>query len=297
MSMSTPEFTTLQQALEWAEQQFTAADLCFGQGTDSAWDEAVWLALHTLHLPYDSPKEVGAIVLDETQQAMLLTIFRRRISERIPAAYLTQQAFFAGHEFYVDQRVIIPRSPIAELINQHFEPWINPDKVTRILDLCCGSGCIAIACAYAFPNAQVDAVDISADALAVAEINVAQHHMQQQVTLIQSDLLQALAGKKYDIIVTNPPYVDAHDMATCPEEFHWEPELALAAGTDGLQCADQILAQAKAHLTEHGILILEVGNSAPALEAKYPRLPFTWLHFEHGGEGVALLTAQELVDL
>ncbi|MBX9721869.1 MAG: HemK family protein methyltransferase, partial [Candidatus Obscuribacterales bacterium] len=155
--------------------------------------------------------------------------------------------------------------------------------------------CIAIACAYAFPNAQVDAVDISADALAVAEINVAQHQMQQQVTLIQSDLFQALAGKKYDIIVTNPPYVDAHDMATCPEEFHWEPELALAAGTDGLQCADKILAQAKAHLTDQGILILEVGNSAPALEAKYPRIPFTWLEFEHGGEGVALLTAQELV--
>lgn len=292
--MSTVEFTTIKQALEWAEQAFTKAELSFGQGTDNAWDEAVWLTLHTLHMPLDSGHEALTVSLDETEQEMLLTVFRRRISEKIPAAYLTGQAIFAGHAFYVDERVIIPRSPIAELINHHFQPWIAENKVTRILDLCCGSACIAIACAHAFPNATVDALDLDDDALAVAKINVAQHQLTDRVQVIKSDLFDQVAGQQYDIVVTNPPYVDAEDMADRPEEFCWEPEQALAAGHDGLACADIILAKAKQHLTADGILILEVGNSAGALEEKYPKLPFIWLEFEHGGDGVVLLQAQAL---
>ncbi len=292
--MQLNEFTTLGEALQWAEAEFTNAGLYFGHGTDSAWDEAVWLTLHSLHLPLDTGDDVLPMVLDETQQEMLLTVFRRRISEKIPAAYLTQQAFFAGHEFYVDQRVIIPRSPIAELINNHFQPWIAEDNVTTILDLCCGSACIAIACAHAFPTAQVDALDIDDDALAVAQLNCDKHQLTDRINVIKSDLFAEVAGKKYDVIVTNPPYVDANDMASRPEEYHWEPDQALEAGDDGLQFADSILAHAKAHLTAHGILILEVGNSAEALEQKYARLPIIWLEFEHGGHGVGLLYARDL---
>lgn len=191
--------------------------------------------------------------------------------------------------------MIIPRSPIAELINNEFEPWVEPTQVKRILDLCCGSACIAIACAHAFPNALVDATDIDDDALAVAKINVEHHQLADRVNLVKSDLFSALPKQQYDIIVTNPPYVDAQDMADRPDEFHWEPELALTAGDDGLACADIILAQAKKYLTPKGILILEVGNSADALADKYPNLPFIWLEFENGGEGVALLHAHELI--
>lgn len=288
------EFNTIGDALNWAEAEFTNASLYFGHGTDNAWDEAVWLTLHTLGLPLNSGKELLSIPLDETQQEMLLTIFRRRISEKIPAAYLTNQTIFAGHEFYVDQRVIIPRSPIAELINNQFQPWVEPENVKNILDLCCGSACIAIACAYAFPNAHVDAADIDADALAVANINVEKHALNKQVSVIQSDLFNNLKNKKYDVIVTNPPYVDQNDMHERPEEYRWEPDHALEAGDDGLQFADIILAQAKTHLTENGILILEVGNSAEALDEKYSHLPIVWLEFEHGGHGVAFLRASDL---
>lgn len=287
--MNTAEFTTVEEALLWAEREFTQAELFYGHGTDNAWDEAAWLLMTSLGM-----KELVNVPLDETQQEMLLTLFRRRINEKIPAAYLLNQAFFAGHEFYVDERVIIPRSPIAELILKKIQPWISAKKVNRILDLCCGSACIAIACAYEFPDAQVDAVDIDNDALAVAKINIEKHHLHERVNLIKSDLFAGLEGKQYDIIVTNPPYVDAEDMADMPEEFNKEPALALAAGEDGLACADIILAQAKQHLTDQGILILEVGNSAAALEAKYPKLPFIWLDFEQGGDGVALLYAKDL---
>jgi len=292
--MSTVEFSTIGEALHWAEQAFIKADCYFGHGTDSAWDEAVWLTLHTLALPLDSGKELLNTPLDETQQEMLLTIFRRRISEKIPAAYLTKQTIFAGHEFYVDQRVIIPRSPIAELINNQFQPWVEPDAVHRLLDLCCGSACIAIACAYAFPDAHVDATDIDLDALAVAKINVEKHNLNERVSLIQSDLFAQIATEKYDVIVTNPPYVDKQDMTDRPEEYRWEPDHALEAGEDGLQFADIILAQAKQHLTENGILIFEVGNSAEALDEKYAHLPIVWLAFEHGGHGVGLLRAADL---
>lgn len=287
--MNTAEFTTVEEALLWAEHEFTRAELFYGHGTDNAWDEAAWLLMASL-----SMKELVNVPLDETQQEIVLTLFRRRINEKIPAAYLLNQAFFAGREFYVDERVIIPRSPIAELIQKHFQPWVALDRVKNILDLCCGSACIAIACAYEFPNSIVDAVDIDDDALAVAKINLEKHHMLDQVHLIKSNLFASLEGKCYDIIVTNPPYVDAEDMADMPAEFHHEPALALAAGKDGLLCADIILAQAKKHLTEDGILILEVGNSAAALEAKYPKLPFIWLEFEFGGDGVALLRAKDL---
>lgn len=292
--MQNSTFSTLGAALDWAESEFIKADLYFGHGTDNAWDEAVWLVLATLNLPLDSGSDILDRALSQSEQDQIAVLIRRRVDERIPVAYLLKQAFFAGYPFYVDERVIIPRSPIAELILNHFQPWIPETQVHQILDLCCGSACIGIACAHAFPTASVDAVDIDNDAMAVAKINVDQHALSERINLIHSNLFTGLAGKRYDIIVCNPPYVDAEDMQDCPEEYRWEPELALAAGADGLIFADHILAVAKNYLTEHGILILEVGNSAAALEAKYPRLPFIWLEFEYGGAGVCLLHAYDL---
>ncbi len=285
---------TLQQALEYAEHAFEQAGLYYGHGTDNAWDEAVWLTFHTLAIPYDSDRSVLSRELTVAEKTALENLYQQRITSRKPAAYLLQEAWFCGLPFYVDERVIVPRSPIAELIEEYFHPWFSADKVPHILDLCCGSACIAIACAHAFPEAPIDAVDIDEAVLAVAAINVEKHGLQEQVTLIQSDLFAAISDRKYDIIVANPPYVDAEDIADLPEEFHHEPRLALASGDDGLDCAKQIIAQAKQHLTDDGILILEVGNSALALEQQFPCLPLIWLEFARGGHGVALIYARDL---
>ncbi|EEX36679.1 hypothetical adenine-specific methylase yfcB [Vibrio metschnikovii CIP 69.14] len=219
----------------------------------------------------------------------------KRINERTPIAYLTNKAWFCGLEFFVDERVLVPRSPIGELIQAQFSPWLL-DEPTRIMDLCTGSGCIAIACAYAFPEAEVDAIDISADALQVAEQNIQDHGLEQQVFPIRSDLFRDLPKEQYDIIVTNPPYVDQEDMNSLPDEFKHEPELGLAAGTDGLKLARRILANAPHYLTDNGILVCEVGNSMIHLVDQYPNIPFTWLEFENGGHGVFLLTKQQLLD-
>ncbi len=281
--------------LVWLEGEFDAAQLYFGHGTDNAWDEAVMLAAHVMQLPVDVGREALSLTLDAQQCQRLAELAEQRLKQRMPAAYLIHEAWFAGMPFYVDQRVLIPRSPLAELIMQGFTPWVEPDKVTNILDLCTGSACIAIACAKAFPDANVVASDISSDALAVATMNVERYVLQEQVQLVKSDVFAEIQPQAFDVIVSNPPYVDARDMADLPQEYHFEPRQGLAAGETGLDIVDTILAQARDYLAPHGILIVEVGNSQDALIERYPNLPFMWLAFASGGDGVFLLTAQQLV--
>lgn len=291
------ELSTLRDYLRWAISRFNEAGLYYGHGTDNAWDEAVALILHTLHLPHDINPQMLDAKLTLAEREGLYKILRRRIDERVPLAYLTNEMWFAQMPFYVDERVLVPRSPIAELIENQFQPWIEADSVHSILDLCTGSGCIAIACANYFPDAQVDAADISHDALAVAKINVLKHKLEDQVKLYQGDLFKPLGDKKYDLIVSNPPYVDAEDMASLPKEFRHEPELGLAAGALGLDIVIQILKQAIKHLNPNGILVVEVGNSEHALADAFPDVPFTWLEFQRGDGGVFLLTAEQLQEI
>ncbi len=285
---------TITDFIRWGASIFKQSELYYGHGNSSAIDEAAYLVLHTLNLEPDTHSVYFSSRLTEHEKNALIDIIYRRAEEKIPAAYLTNESWFAGLSFYVDERVLVPRSPIAELIQKHYEPWIDVDNVENILDLCTGSGCIAIANAYYFPHAVVDAVDISQDALDVVLLNIKRHHLMEQVSIIQSDLFSNLADKKYDIIVSNPPYVDANDMASMPAEFHSEPEIGLAAGEDGLELVIPMLEQASEHLTENGILIVEVGNSDYALQERYPDLPFYWLEFEHGGQGIFLLTKEQL---
>ena len=288
------ELKTIRDYIRLATTKFNAAGLYYGHGTDNAWDEAFALVLHTLHLPHDiSPVVLDANLLDE-ERKKLAELIDLRIDKRIPVPYLTHEAYFSGLSYYVDDRVLIPRSPIAELIENHFEPWIENDHVHHILDLCTGSACIAIACAKAFPEAEVTASDISADALAVAKINVLRDAVEDQVQLIQSDLFTALPKKKYDIIVSNPPYVSTEEMFELPNEYKHEPALALSAGTQGLDAALQILKQAGQYLEPYGILVVEVGNSEYALAEQFPDIPFMWLEFQRGGGGVFMLTAEQL---
>lgn len=288
------DLRTVRDFVRWGMSLFKAADLHHGHGMPSALDEAAYLVLHALHLPPDLHDSWFDVRLTHSERRSVAALLARRVRERLPAPYLTGEAWFAGLPFHVDQRVLVPRSPIAELIENRFEPWVDSTRVERILDLCTGSGCIAVACAAAFPDAAVDGSDISADALAVAAANVERHHMGGQVRLVQSDLFSELHGERYDVIVSNPPYVDAVDMAALPPEFRHEPQGALAAGEDGLDLVRIILSQAADHLMPGGILVVEVGNSAAALEEAFPEVPFTWLEFERGEAEVFLLDAQQL---
>jgi ribosomal protein L3 glutamine methyltransferase len=285
---------TIRDYIRWAASRFTQADVSFGHGTTTALDEAAALVLHTIHQPYNLADAYLQSVLTLAECQAVIDMIDRRINERIPAAYLTHEAIFAGLSFYVDKRVLVPRSPIAELIEQRFAPWVEEEQVERILDLCTGSACIAIACAYAFANADVDAVDLSTDALAVAEINVAKHQMDDAVTLYQSDLFNELPDTRYDIIVSNPPYVCIEEWDRLPAEYRAEPDMGFKGGDSGLDIVLRILVDADQYLTEQGILIVEVGSSAETLQNAFPDVPFFWLNFERGGDGVFLLTAEQV---
>ncbi|ENH3591172.1 50S ribosomal protein L3 N(5)-glutamine methyltransferase [Salmonella enterica subsp. enterica serovar Bareilly] len=288
------ELHTIQDMLRWAVSRFSVANIWYGHGTDNPWDEAVQLVLPSLYLPLDIPEDMRTARLTSSEKHRIVERVIRRINERIPVAYLTNKAWFCGHEFYVDERVLVPRSPIGELINNHFAGLIS-QQPKYILDMCTGSGCIAIACAYAFPDAEVDAVDISPDALAVAEHNIEEHGLIHHVTPIRSDLFRDLPKVQYDLIVTNPPYVDAEDMSDLPNEYRHEPELGLASGTDGLKLTRRILGNAPDYLSDDGVLICEVGNSMVHLMEQYPDVPFTWLEFDNGGDGVFMLTKAQLL--
>lgn len=288
------ELKTICDFIRYATSAFNEAGIYYGHGTDNAWDEATALVLHTLHLPHDINPIVLHANLTKSECAKLFDLITQRVDQRVPVPYLTHEAWFAGLSFYVDERVLIPRSPIAELIGQRFEPWVSAGNVYDILDLCTGSGCIAIACAKAFPDASIDASDISSDALVVAKINVLRHGVEDQVHLFKSDLFDAQLSKKYDIIVSNPPYVSTEEFLTLPKEYHHEPKLGLTGGVEGLDVVLRILRDAHRYLNPQGILIIEVGNSETVLSKKFPNIPFTWLEFQHGGGGVFLLTAEQL---
>lgn len=285
---------TLREFVYRASGRMEEAALYFGHGTDNALDEAAWLAAAALEIPHEELDEHADDILTAAQLDKLEALLRQRIESRKPLAYLLQEAWFAGQRFYVDERVIVPRSHLAEFIVDRFEPWIKAERVRRALDLCTGSGCIAVALAQAFPQADIDAADIDAGALAVARINVAAYGLESRVRLVQSDLFARLAGERYDLIVTNPPYVDAADMAELPGEYRHEPAIALASGEHGLDAIVRILAQAPDHLHPHGLLAAEVGNSCVALQAAFPSVPFTWLTTMTGDESVFLLSAEEL---
>ena len=285
---------TIRDYVRWGASRFNEAGLFFGHGTANALDEAAALVLHAVHQPHDLAPIYLASALTLPERRMVVELIERRIAERKPLAYLTHEAWFAGLPFYVDERVLVPRSPIAELIENRFAPWIDPEQVRDILDLCTGGGCIAIACAYAFPDAVVHAVDISADALAVAAENLRRHQVEDRVLLVESDLYAHLGSSRYDVIVSNPPYVNRREWEELPAEYHAEPRLGLEAGDDGLQCVRRILRNAGSHLRTGGVLFVEVGSSAAALVEAYPTVPFTWLDFERGGEGVFLLTAEQV---
>ena len=288
------ELRTVNDMMRWAVSQFNAAGLFYGHGTDNAWDEAVQLILPSLHLPPYISEEIRTSRLTRSECQHLADLVARRVDERIPAAYLTNKAWFCGLEFYVDERVIVPRSPIGELIGKRFAPWLAHEP-QRVMDLCTGSGCIAIALAQAFPEAEVDAIDISPDALDVTQINIEMYGLEEQVIPMASDLMDDLpVGLTYDLIVSNPPYVDAEDMFDLPDEFRHEPELALAAGDDGLILAKRILATAAERLSEAGVLVVEVGNSYVHLQQQFPDVPFTWVEFEQGGHGVFVITKAQL---
>ena len=282
--------------LEYGQMLFEQSDIYFGHGTDNAWDEAVYLLSSVLKLPPDADRSLLDNSVSADDEEKITALYQRRIDERVPAPYITKQAWFCTLPFYVDERVIVPRSPIAELIYNQFQPWCT-ESPKKILDLCTGSGCIGIACAYAFERAQVVLSDISPQALEVTAINIQQHDLESRVTAIKSDLFsgfESSANNSFDLIVSNPPYVDADDLAQMPDEYGHEPDLALASGDDGLDFTRRLLREAANYLTEQGVLIVEVGNSSVALEKAFPQVPFTWLEFSEGDGGVFVLTRTQL---
>ncbi len=294
-SGATHNLHTVRDWLRFAVSRFNEAKLFFGHGSGNAYDEAAYLILHTLHLPLDRLDPFLDAHLTDMERAEVSNILQQRVEQRVPAAYLTHEAFLGDFSFYVDERVIVPRSFIGELLLEQLAPWIaKPDEIGSVLDLCTGSGCLAILAAYAFPNAGVDAVDLSAAALSVAERNVAGYDLQDRVHLIESDLFAKLGGRQYDLIVSNPPYVDAASVAALPQEYLHEPKLALGSGHDGLDATRIILEHAAAHLTANGLLVVEIGHNREVLEAAYPSLPFTWLEVSAGDQFVFMLHKNDL---
>jgi ribosomal protein L3 glutamine methyltransferase len=291
-----PRPQTVGQALQYCSDALENSDVFFGHGTDNSWDEAVQLVLSVADLPLDADDGVLPHTLDDAAFGRIEALLQRRIAQHTPLPYLLGRAWFAGLEFACDPRAIIPRSPIAELILNDFQPWYSGPQPRRVLDLCCGGGCIGLATAHYLPEVQVDLLDLEPAALALARENAVQLGLTDRVNILQSNLFEAAPDTRYDLILSNPPYVDAQDLASMPAEFHHEPELALGSGPDGLTLTRQILAVAADFLCETGLLIVEVGNSWSALEEAYPRVPFTWIEFEHGGHGVFALTASELQD-
>ncbi|MCP4285011.1 MAG: 50S ribosomal protein L3 N(5)-glutamine methyltransferase [Gammaproteobacteria bacterium] len=296
MQQDIQSLLTIRDFVRWGASRFNDEGLFYGHGTDNALDEAAVLVLSALFLSSDLSDAYFDCRVTASEKDKILEILSQRIDERVPAAYLTNETVFAGLKFYVDERVLVPRSPIAELIESGFSPWVSDDSVDRVLDLCTGSGCIAIGCAHCFPDASVDAVDISPKALEVARINIDRHELAERVEPILSDLFNGLKGRRYDLIVCNPPYVSLEEYSDLPVEYHREPILGLEAGADGLDLVSRILKQSVDYLEPGGVLVVEVGSSAEALIARYPKVPFMWLDFERGGDGLFLLTAEELND-
>lgn len=288
---------TIRDLLRLAISRFTEAGLFYGHGTDNAWDEAAYLIAHSLNLPLTHFDQFLDARLLPAETAKVLSLLQQRVEKKCPAAYLTHEAWLGEFRFYVDQRVIVPRSFIAELMPESLEPWIEyPELVHRALDLCTGSGCLAILMAHHYPDAEIDAIDLSEDALAVAQRNVKDYRLEDRITLIQSDLLSAVQDKQYDLIISNPPYVDAPSVAELPEEYLKEPEMALGSGEDGLDATRVIIESASQHLTEFGILVVEIGHNRDVLELQYPNLEFIWLETSGGDGFVFLLTRQALIE-
>ena len=285
---------TIADFIRWGATLFEQAGLVYGHGTDNAFDEARFLLFSHLQLPWELPELYWHGRLSLPERVAVTELFRQRIETRKPAAYLVGEAWFAGLKFKVNEQVLVPRSPIGELIQREFDGWVDPQRTTRVLDLCTGSGCIGIACLQALPHARVDLADISPAALQVAEENIRLHGLEGVARTVQSDLFSNLQGARYDLIISNPPYVDAIEMAHLPAEFQQEPALGLAAGEDGLDLVRIMLAEAKEYLTHQGVLIVEVGVSWMNLVDVYPELPFYWFEFERGGEGVFALNRSEL---
>lgn len=295
MTKLVDELVTLRDWLRWAVSRFNEAGLFFGHGTDNAFDEAVWLILHTLHLPHDRLEPFLDARLTHAERLAVLNILEQRIVRRLPAAYLTHEAWLGDFRFYVDERVIVPRSYFAELLREGMAPWVqDAGSIHDALDLCTGSGCLAILMAHAFPNAAIDAADLSADAIEVARRNVADHGLDEYIRLVQSDLLAGVADRRYDLIICNPPYVTAEAMAALPAEYRHEPALALGAGEDGLDIVRRLLASAADHLTEHGLLFVEVGHNADIVEAAFPELPVTWIDVPSGEGKIFMLARNQL---
>jgi ribosomal protein L3 glutamine methyltransferase len=294
--MIPPELVTLRDFLRWAVSRFEAAGLHFGHGTQNAYDEAIYLLLHALHLPHERLEVFLDAALTADERQIVIELLERRIRERVPAAYLTRQAWLGDFSFYVDERVIVPRSHIAELLLEDaLAPWIgNGEAIGSALDLCTGSGCLAVLLAHALPNARIDAADLSADALEVAARNIADYRLEDRIAPIRSDLFSGLAGRRYDLIVANPPYVNAEAMCALPAEYRHEPSMALASGEDGMDAVRGILAAAREHLNPKGILVVEVGANRAVVEQTFPRLEFTWLESSNGEGMVFLLEREQL---
>jgi ribosomal protein L3 glutamine methyltransferase len=292
----TEELFTIRDWLRFTVSRFEEAGIFFGHGTDNAYDEAVWLIMSALHLPLDTVDNFLDAVITTSERKHLAHLIERRIVDRTQTAYLLREAWLKGYKFYVDERVIVPRSFIAELLEHSLSPWVEfPEMVESVADICTGSGCLGVLLADAFPNASVDVVDISPDAIAVCNINIGNYHLQDRITAIQSDMFAGLKGKTYDVIISNPPYVDAPSMSALPQEYRNEPQIALGSGEAGLDHTHTLIKEAPKHLNDGGLLVVEIGHNRDALLDSYPDLPFTWLEVESGNEFVFLLTKEQLL--